>query len=34
MSRDSMVLRVDGRRNDELRPVTFQRNFTRYAEGA
>lgn len=34
MSRDSMVLRVDGRRNDELRPVTFQRNFTCYAEGA
>lgn len=28
------LVRSDGRRRDELRPVTFHRNFTRYAEGS
>ncbi|MFO7977013.1 MAG: ribonuclease PH, partial [Candidatus Hydrogenedentota bacterium] len=27
-------MRPDDRQNDELRPVTFQRHYTRYAEGA
>jgi ribonuclease PH len=27
-------LRFDGRRADQLRPISFQRNFTRYAEGS
>lgn len=27
-------LRLDGRKADELRPISFQRNFTRYAEGS
>jgi ribonuclease PH len=27
-------LRLDGRQVDELRPISFQRNFTRYAEGS
>lgn len=26
--------RADGRRTDEIRPVTFQRGFTKYAEGS
>ena len=34
MSPDSVLIRVDGRGNDELRSVTFQRNFTRFAEGS
>ncbi len=28
------ILRLDGRQTDELRPISFQRNFTRYAEGS
>ncbi len=27
-------LRLDGRTAAELRPISFQRNFTRYAEGS
>lgn len=27
-------LRFDGRQADQLRPISFQRNFTRYAEGS
>lgn len=27
-------LRLDGRQSDDLRPISFQRNFTRYAEGS
>ena len=34
MSLSAMALRIDGRRDDGLRPVSFQRNFTRYAEGS
>lgn len=29
-----MILRVDGRKNDELRPVRLTRNYTRHAEGS
>ena len=28
------MARIDGRQDDELRPVSFERHFTRYAEGA
>jgi len=28
------IVRTDGRRPEQLRPVTFQRGFTRYAEGS
>lgn len=31
---DEPIQRLNGRRPDELRPVTFQRHFTRYAEGS
>jgi len=30
----AMTIRIDGRMEDGLRPVTFKRNFTRYAEGS
>ncbi|KIH76969.1 RNAse PH [Geoalkalibacter ferrihydriticus] len=30
----SLFTRPDGRRADQLRPIDFQRNFTRYAEGS
>ena len=28
------MTRIDGRKNDEIRPVKITRNFTRYAEGS
>ena len=31
---DDAYRRPDGRRADMLRPIAFQRNFTRYAEGS
>lgn len=33
MSEETKV-RVDGRQQDQLRPISFERNFTRYAEGS
>lgn len=34
MENEAMKKRVDGRSADELRPVTFERGFTKYAEGS
>ncbi len=31
---NDVMIRPDGRRSDELRPVAFERGFTRYAEGS
>ncbi len=31
---DHSPVRIDGRAADTLRPITFERNFTRYAEGS
>ena len=28
------MARVDGRANDEIRPITITRNFNKYAEGS
>lgn len=32
--KNELAQRPDGRRTDEIRPVTFQRGFTKYAEGS